>query len=86
MNNRMIAYVIGRILLTEAALLLFPLLVAVLYGESAAPFLAPALLLVLCGLAMSAKKPRSTALYARDGLAVVALAWICVSLLSLIHI
>ena len=80
MNNRMIAYVIGRILLTEAALLLFPLLVAVLYGESAAPFLAPALLLVLCGLAMSAKKPRSTALYARDGLAVVALAWICVSL------
>ena len=80
MNNRMIAYVIGRILLTEAALLLLPLAVALLYGEAAAPFLIPALLLALCGGAMGWKKPKSTALYARDGLAVVALAWICMSL------
>ena len=80
MNNRMIAYVIGRILLTEAALLLLPLLVALLYGEAPWPFLIPAALLVLCGGVMSGKKPKSTALYARDGLAVVALAWICMSL------
>ena len=76
----MIAYVIGRILLTEAALLLLPLLVALLYGEAPWPFLIPAALLVLCGGVMSGKKPKSTALYARDGLAVVALAWICMSL------
>lgn len=80
MNNRMIAYIIGRILLTEAALLVLPLLVALLYGESPVPFLVPILLLALCGGAMGRKKPKSTALYARDGLAVVALAWICVSL------
>ena len=80
MNNRMIAYIIGRILLTEAALLVLPLLVTFLYGESPVPFLIPILLLALCGGAMGWKKPKSTALYARDGLAVVALAWICMSL------
>jgi len=76
----MIAYIIGRILLTEAALLVLPLLVALLYGESPVPFLVPILLLALCGGAMGRKRPKSTALYARDGLAVVALAWICMSL------
>ena len=80
MNNRMIAYIIGRILLTEAALLVLPLLVTFLYGDSPVPFLIPILLLALCGGAMGWKKPKSTALYARDGLAVVALAWICMSL------
>ena len=80
MNNRMIAYIICRILLTEAALLVLPLLVTFLYGESPVPFLIPILLLALCGGAMGWKKPKSTALYARDGLAVVALAWICMSL------
>ena len=76
----MIGFVIGRILLTEAALLALPMAVALLYGESAAPFLIPMALLVLCGLLLSARSPGRTALYARDGLAVVALAWITMSL------
>ena len=50
MNYRMICFVIGRILLTEAALLMLPMAVALGYGEAAAPFLIPALLLVLIGL------------------------------------
>ncbi len=33
----MIVFILGRILLTEAALMLLPLLVAVLYGESVLP-------------------------------------------------
>ena len=40
----------------------------------------PAALLVLCGGLLSFKKPRQASLFARDGLAVVALAWIAVSL------
>ena len=75
----MIAFVIGRILLTEAALLVIPLVVALLYGESLKPFLLPMALLVLLGALMSFRRPRSTALFARDGLAVVALAWIAMS-------
>ena len=75
----MIGFVIGRILLSEAALMVLPVLVALLYGESVLPFLLPILALVLVGGALGLPRPKRTALYARDGFAVVALAWICVS-------
>lgn len=78
MNYQMIGFVIGRILWTEAALLLLPALAALLYGESAIPFLVPILLLLIAGLPFC-KKPRQTSLYARDGFAVVALAWVLMS-------
>ncbi|MCF2663932.1 TrkH family potassium uptake protein [Oscillibacter valericigenes] len=79
MNYQMIGYVIGRILLTEAALLVLPAVTALAYGESLRPFLLTALLLVAVGLIMGRKKPIRTALYARDGFAVVALAWLLMS-------
>lgn len=74
----MIGFVIGRILWTEAVLLLLPALVSLLYGEPALPFLAPILLLLLAGLPLC-RRPKQTALYARDGFAVVALAWLLMS-------
>ena len=79
MNRRMIAYILGRILLVEAALLALPMLVAILYKESAEPFLIPMLALVLCGVLLGRITPRTRTLYARDGLAIVALAWIVMS-------
>ena len=75
----MICFVIGRILLTEAALLMLPMAVALGYGEAAAPFLIPALLLAVIGLALGLKAPKRSNLYARDGFAVVALAWVLMS-------
>jgi len=75
----MIGFVIGRILLTEAALLLLPMLTALIYGEPLAPFLTTILVLVVAALLLSVKKPKQTALYARDGFAVVALAWVLMS-------
>ena len=79
MNYRMIGFVLGRILVAEAALLLLPLVVAVIYGEPVMPFLLPTVLLAAAGLVMGRKMPERKALYARDGFAVVALAWIAVS-------
>jgi trk system potassium uptake protein TrkH len=75
----MIAYILGRILLVEAALLTLPMLVAMYYRESAEPFLIPMLALILCGILLGRVSPRSRVLYARDGLAIVALAWIAMS-------
>ena len=75
----MIGYVIGRILLTEAALLVLPMVAAAVYGETAVPFLIPALLLAVVGLALGLKAPKRSSLYARDGFAVVALAWVLMS-------
>ena len=75
----MICYLIGRILLVEAALMLLPLVTALLYGEAAMPFLAAMAGLTVVGLALSRKKPDRATLYARDGFAVVALVWLLMS-------
>ena len=75
----MIGYVISRILWTEGILLLLPLLVSALYREPLTPFLLPMLALGLTGLVLC-RKPKQTSLYARDGFAVVALAWVGMSL------
>ena len=79
MNYRMIACVMGRILLTEAALMSLPLLTALIYGESPWPFLLTMLLLTAIGLPLGWRTPKDTALYARDGFAVVAAAWVLMS-------
>ena len=39
MNYQMIKFVIGRILLTEAALMTLPMVTGLVYGESPMPFL-----------------------------------------------
>ena len=81
MNYRMIAYVLGRIGLIEAALLAVPLVVALLYGETAllTAWLAPIAVLILLGLAVGLRAPKDTAIYAREGLVVVAAAWVLLS-------
>ena len=76
----MICFVISRILLMEAALLVLPMAVGLWYGESGIPYLIPIGLLLLCGVPLGRRRPEKGSLYARDGLAVVALAWIAVSL------
>ena len=77
----MIAYVLGRIGLIEAALLAVPLAVALLYGETALlmAWLAPIAVLILLGLAVGLRAPKDTAIYAREGLVVVAAAWVLLS-------
>ncbi len=81
MNYRMIAYVLGRIGLIEAALLAVPLVVALLYGETAllTAWLVPIAVLILLGLAVGLRTPKDTAIYAREGLVVVAAAWVLLS-------
>ena len=80
MNYQMIGFVIGRILLTEGVLLLVPAITAILNEESLNPFLITMFLLVTVGWGLCMRKPKKTTLYARDGFAVVALAWIFMSL------
>lgn len=75
----MIGYVISRILLTETALLALPAVTALLYGETPLPFLLAAAALAAVGLLLGRRKPQRTNLYARDGFAVVALAWLLMS-------
>jgi len=79
LNYRMICYLIGKILMTEAALMVLPMIVAILYGEPASPFLITMVVLLLVGVVLSRYRPEKSTLYARDGFAVVALSWILMS-------
>ena len=81
MNYAMIAYIMGIIMNAEAALMLLPLAVSLLYRDgSAIPFLIPIALLLLVGVLLIRRKPENMVIFAREGFVVVAGAWIVVSL------
>ena len=80
MNYRMIGYLLGIILLIEAALLCLPLAVALLYGETPIPFLLTIGILALVALPPVFFRPKNTRIYAKEGFVVVASAWILMSL------
>ncbi|MCI6520901.1 TrkH family potassium uptake protein, partial [bacterium] len=81
MNYRMLGYVLGRIFMVEAALMLLPVAVALIYGETGrlAAFLIPLVLLAVIGLLLGKRAPADTAIYACEGLVIVALSWVLMS-------
>ncbi len=80
MNKRMIAYISGLLMVCEAGLLLLPLTVALIYGDSTiTSFLITMAVLCVLGLILIKLKPEDKTIYARDGLVIVALGWIIMS-------
>ena len=81
MNFKMIFYTIGNMLKVEALLLILPLIVSLVYKENTyLSFLIPIAILTLVGFAISFKKPKNRTMYAREGLIIVGLSWIFISL------
>lgn len=77
MNMKMVEYIIGKMLGVEGILLLIPMVVGLIYGEeSAVNFLITAILLVICYMIWGRKRPDNTTIYAKEGLVIVATAWI----------
>ncbi len=79
MNYRIVCNVLGKVLLTEAVLLLLPLITAMGCGESILPFVYTILLLLAAGGGLSFVKIRKTELFAREGFVIVGLSWILMS-------
>ncbi len=80
MNRRMVVFLLGRILLLEALLMLPSVFVGLYYREAITWCFLPAMgALVLLGL-FGIKKPKNTAIYAREGFLTVAAAWLLMSL------
>ena len=82
MNRRMILHTLGQIIRLEAALLLLPALVALLYGERRClqAFLVTALLALLLGTLLTLPtRSRSRVIFSKEGFMTVALAWLCLS-------
>ncbi len=79
MNYRMIGYLLGVIMLIEAALMLIPTLVALLYNDSVIPFLIAIGALLAFALPLVLCRPKNKRIYAKEGFICVALSWIVLS-------
>ena len=85
MNYRMITYILGWILLFEAAFLLVPTVTALAYGELAIKsFLLSIAICLAVSILLIFKKPKNFALRSRDGFIIVSLSWIVLSLFGAI--
>ncbi len=81
MNFRMILFLLGRFMWVSALLLALPLAVALYYGETTTwAFIVPILGLLACGTVLGWRKPKNTAIYAKEGFFIVSLGWILLSL------
>ena len=79
MNRSMIRYLLSKLLLIEAALLIVPLVVAGIYQEPAKVFVSIGVTMaILLGLGLlgSFHKPKDFHIYAKEGVLIVALCWI----------
>ena len=75
MNIKLVLKLVGRILLLEAAAMVIPMAVALLYRESPLPFLYAILIMAACGFGLSAL-PAKQQFFTREGFAAVGLIWI----------
>lgn len=78
----MVRYILGRMLGVEALLLLLPAFVGILYGEEkeALTFVIPAVILTCIFVVAGRKRPEGQVIYGKEGMVVVASAWITWSL------
>ena len=80
MNKGLILKILGMIMIIEAALMVLPIIVALVYHEPHwLHFLITAAGLAVLGLLLYLIKPKSINLHARDGFLIVALAWLVLS-------
>ncbi len=81
MNRKMVFHICGQMLLIEAALLVLPLITALIYGESCALAILATIgiALVLGAALMLIFRPDDTVIYSREGFVITALTWFAFS-------
>lgn len=81
MNGSIIRYILGQVLKIEAALLMLPVVTALVYGESQGwSYGIVAVVSLVLGLIMSWKKPRDNVFYLKEGCVATSLCWIIMSI------
>ncbi len=80
MNIRSIKYILGWILILEAAFMLLPLMTAVIYAEKEGwAFVFSIVLCAVVGVLLRGKRPAKLSFYAKEGFTATALSWILLS-------
>ena len=83
MNRAAIRFILGWILNVEAAMMLLPIVVSVLYGESEGwTFVAAAACCLAIGIPCVVGGLRGNAFHSREGLVIVALSWLVLSIMG----
>ncbi|WP_072525733.1 TrkH family potassium uptake protein [Clostridium sp. Marseille-P3244] len=83
MNFSIVKYIIGYVLVFEAAFMALPCVVALIYQESEGwAFVITGLLCLLFGLLLFRKKPENRIFYVKEGFVTVALSWIVISIMG----
>ena len=85
MNKKMIFATLGQLTLSEAALMILPLIVALIYGEIkvAASFLVAIGIALIVGVALyTIFKTENKVIYAKEGFVIVAFGWLIMSLIG----
>ncbi len=83
MNYKAVLSILGKTMLIEAVLLMFPTLVGVIYQENNfISFLIPILCLIAVGAPLTFLKDKDGSVYAKEGFVIVSLSWIILSLIG----
>lgn len=81
MNIKYIIRTLGNILKIEGFLMALPLIVSIIYKENNyLAFIIPMIILLVLGYLMTINKVKSERIYAKEGLVIVGLSWIIVSI------
>ena len=81
MNYKLILHTLGKILLIEALLLIFPLIINIIYQENNLfAFALTISILMMVGTLLIMVKPKDKRMFVREGFVIVGLAWIVLSL------
>ncbi|MCR5625097.1 MAG: TrkH family potassium uptake protein [Lachnospiraceae bacterium] len=83
MNFKMIKYVIGWLLIIVSILMIIPIICAIICGEDTIiSFLIAGIITASLGTLLRLKKPENMTMYSKEGLILVAIGWILISLFS----
>ncbi len=81
MNYKRVLHTLGIVLCFEAASMILPLICALIYNENTIlPFIQSMILCLLFGIVLVLQKGKKKEIYAKEGLVIVALSWILMSI------
>ena len=87
MNYKKLGQILGKIIILEGFLMIFPLIVSLIYKEDIRhimAFVIPIILLFIIGFLLQLLKPKRNNLYQKEGFALTALVWIIMALFGAI--
>ena len=87
MNFSIKKNIIGKILILQASIMVLPLIVSFIYQEGITYYLAyiiPIIVLIVLGILLNIKKAKSSKMLVREGMIIVGLSWLMMSLFGCI--